>query len=49
MNTLLLNILDKIQSWCVTMREKLIKASLPKGMSASEWAKKNKEYDEKNT
>ena len=46
MNTLLLNILDKLQSWCITMREKIIKASLPKGESASEWAKKNKEYDE---
>ena len=46
MNGLLLNMLSKIQSWCITMREKLIKSSLPKGESASEWAKKNKEYDE---
>jgi len=39
-------ILDKIQLWCITMKEKLIKSTLPKGESASEWAKKNKEYDE---
>ena len=33
--------LDKIVEWCERYREYRIKRSLPKGMSAAEWAKQN--------
>lgn len=40
MNTILLNILTKIELWCKNKKEEIIISSLPKGESAQQWARK---------
>jgi hypothetical protein len=36
--------IDKIVEWCKRYKEYRIKKSLPKGISAAEWAKQQNQY-----